>query len=116
MSTVEILADAVGASKSGAIVVAALVVVLLGACASPPPPNSSVRPATPDQVAGCRYIDDVVSTPRWYEVFVAKGVEAARQDVLDKAATAGATHIVWMPATAIYGGSSAAAKAYRCPA
>ena len=91
----------------------ALLAVFLAACASAP--VSTVQPATLDQVTACRYVDDIVGTSGWYGVFASKGVDAARADVLERAAAAGATHVVWQPPTVTYGSSAAVAKAYRCP-
>lgn len=89
-------------------------VVALAGCATSYVAPSSVRPATAEQVASCRYIDDFVGTSGWYGVFATKGIDAARQDVLDKAAAAGATHIVWQPPSVTYGSSAAIAKGFRC--
>lgn len=86
------------------------------ACANSTSPAGlgKVLPATAEQVASCRYIDDLVGTSGWYGVFASKGIDAARQEVLEKAAAAGATHIVWLAPSVTFGSSSAVAKAYRC--
>ena len=94
---------------------ALLASLLLAGCATAPASMSAVQPATAERVASCAYVDDVVGTSGWYGVFATKGVDGARQDVLDKAAAAGATHIVWLPPTVTYGSTAAVAKAYRCP-
>lgn len=89
--------------------------VAVGACAAGPSgPRLNVQPATAEQVAKCSYLDDLVGTSGWYGVFASKGIDAARQDVLDKAAAAGATHVVWQAPSVTYGSSAAVAKAYRC--
>lgn len=89
---------------------------LLASCAAPVPAvrSGSVKPATADQVARCAYIDDVGGASGWYGVFASQGIENARAEVLLKAEAIGATHIVWNPPTAVYGGTSVIGKAYRC--
>lgn len=76
--------------------------------------SSTVKPATPDQVASCTYIDDVVGTSGWYGMFASQGSENARQELLLKSEKLGATHVVWQQAGLGYGSTSATAKAYRC--
>lgn len=90
--------------------------LVAGGCASAPVATSTtVRPATAEAVAGCNYLDDLVGTSGRYGVFASSGAENARADLLTKAASIGATHVVWADATAGYGGTSVEAKAYRCP-
>src|SRR5689334_17311846 len=98
------------------IVATLAALLLLASCATPAPPVGAppVQPATPEQVAGCRYLDDVVGTSAWYGAFATQGLENARQDALARAAIAGATHIVWLAPTSTYGSSQVVGKAYRC--
>ena len=98
---------------------AALYLAVLDGCAvngQVPPTNQSqgVRPASPEQVKDCRYLDDIVGTSGWYGVYADKGMSEARSDVYRAAQARGATHIVWSPATVTYGSTAAAGKAYRC--
>lgn len=66
-------------------------------------------------MAACAYLDDLTGASGRYGVFASSGAEKARADLLKKAASIGATHVVWSDATAGYGGTSVEAKAYRCP-
>lgn len=91
---------------------------LLTGCAAPSAPlvpaNSSVRPATAEQVRACEYLDDVIGTSGFYGVFASQGVENARAETLNKAVSIGATHVVWQSSTVSYGSTSVAGKAYKC--
>lgn len=89
---------------------------LLSGCVSTQPVGRlpSVTPATADQVAHCMYLDDLVGASGLYGVFADRGVENARRKALEKAASLGATHVVWADAGTEYGSSSASGKAYRC--
>ncbi len=95
---------------------ATLAALLLASCATTPvASSSSVRPASADAVAGCEYLDDLVGASGWYGVAASRGAENARADLLRKAESLGATHVVWADASSQYGGTSVEAKAYRCP-
>ncbi len=76
--------------------------------------NGTVKAATPEQVATCEYLDDIIGASGWYGVFASQGVDNARAEVLVKAANIGATHIVWQSNTVGYGSTSVAGRAYRC--
>lgn len=76
--------------------------------------SSSVQAATAAQVAGCAYIDDLVGTSALYGLFAAQGMDNARADVLQRAAQAGATHVVWGAPVPGHGSTGTSAKAYRC--
>lgn len=95
--------------------------LLAAGCAAPSAPytavrqSSPVRPAAADQVAQCRYLDDIVGTSGWYGIFATQGIENARAEAFAKAESIGATHIVWQPRTEVFGSTSIAGKAYRCP-
>lgn len=77
--------------------------------------QGSVKPATPERVKACEYLDDIIGTSGWYGVFATQGAENARAETINKAASIGATHIVWHASTVGYGSTSVGAKAYRCP-
>lgn len=96
--------------------IASLLMVPLAGCVSTQSVSRSatVAPATADQVSGCQYLDDLVGVSGMYGVFADKGVENARKKALEKAESLGATHVVWADASASYGSTSAAGKAYRC--
>ena len=76
--------------------------------------QGNVKPATPEQIKTCEYLDDIIGTSGWYGVFAAQGVENARAEIISKAVSIGATHIVWQSHTVVYGSTSAVGKAYRC--
>lgn len=91
----------------------AAVAVALAGCATTGN-SSTVRPATLDQVQGCQYIDDVIGSSGWYGVFARQGSDNARADAFGKAASLGATHLVWSPLSARHGSTDLSGKAYKC--
>src|SRR3546814_1009857 len=91
-----------------------LLVAALSGCASTPVARSAaVKPATAEAVASCEYLDDLAGASGRYGVFASSGAEKARMDLMAKAESIGATHVVWVDATAGYGGTSVEAKASR---
>jgi hypothetical protein len=100
-------------------IVPLLMLAVLAGCAAPSAPytevkQGSVKPATPDRVKACEYLDDIIGTSGWYGVFATQGAENARAETINKAASIGATHIVWQSNAVGYGSTSVAGKAYRC--
>ncbi len=91
----------------------AVLCLFLAACASPPK-TSAVRPATLEQVASCRYLDDVIGSSGLYGVFARQGSDNARADAFARAEALGATHLVWSPLSARHGSTDVSGKAYRC--
>lgn len=105
--------------KSVPLPIALLLFAILAGCATPSVPytvvkSDPVKPATPERVKSCEYLDDIIGTSGWYGVFATQGVENARAETMTKAANLGATHIVWQSNTVNYGSTSVAGKAYRC--
>lgn len=93
----------------------AAVISLAGCAASGPHRNTStVTPTTAAAVTNCAYVDDVVGTSGWYGIFATRGIENARSELLLRAQSAGATHVVWSEPTLTYGSTSVVGKAYRC--
>ena len=92
-------------------------VALLAGCASraPEPPTLPVRAIAAEKTANCTYVDTLVGASSWYGAFAERGIEKAKASVLEKAAAAGATAVVWGPPSLTYGSTSISAQAYRCP-
>jgi len=80
----------------------------------PGEPGSSVKPATEVQVRACTYLDDVTGTSAHYGAFAGRGITNSREEATARAASLGATHIVWSPASSGYGSTTVSGKAYRC--
>jgi len=66
-----------------------------------------------DKLEGCPQFAGE-SIGQEYGVLAAKGVDNTREEALNKAASIGATHIAWQPATFGYGSTAASEKAFRC--
>lgn len=76
---------------------------------------SRVRYAQPDEVRGCRFITRVQGTSGWGGTQACEtGSNNARNDALEDAAAAGATHVVWTNVGCDAGGVVAEAEAYVC--
>jgi hypothetical protein len=73
-----------------------------------------VRPALADAVTGCQYLDDVTSVSSRYGIFASAALDDTKAQVLEKAAEAGATHLVWEAPILAYGSTTSRGKAYRC--
>lgn len=73
-----------------------------------------VKPATDEQVKSCEYLDDIIGTSSYYGVFATKGIKNSKEEVINKAADIGATHIVWKSNSLTYGSTSITGMAYRC--
>lgn len=71
---------------------------------------SRVQEADSNMVAGCTYVTEVSGTSGWGGLAASTGIENAKNQALEQAAT----HVVW---NALAGGMSpsASGKAYRCP-
>lgn len=91
-----------------------LVMFLLGGCATTSSISAQrVKVADAPEVSGCKFLKDVHGSSGWGNLAASTGMENAKNEALEQAASAGATHIVW---TNIVGGYSpfATGKAYRC--
>lgn len=65
------------------------------------------------QVVDCAYVREVHGTSGWGGVAASTGIENAKNEALDQATAAGATHVVWEALEAAFI-PSARGKAYRC--
>ena len=97
--------------------------LLLAACAQPPiaapvvaqeTPRPAVAVVLPEQVGKCQYLDDVASVSSRYGIFASAALDDTRAQVLEKAAAAGATHLVWEAPILAHGSTTSRGKAYRC--
>lgn len=96
-----------------ALIIAALA---LAGCATVPAGSSAAKSASPEEVAGCKYVDDFVGTSNLYGMFATQGIKNARAEAAANAAKAGATHVVWAGMGSRFSGSTVQAKGYRCGA
>lgn len=86
----------------------------LSSCATTLGPAARGITAADDKmVAGCKFVGDVQGSSGWGNLAASTGMENSKNEALEKAATVGATHIVWAN---VQGGFSpfAHGKAYRC--
>jgi hypothetical protein len=98
----------------------AMTLTLLGACGTQAPtrpstPASDIRvmEATETQVASCKFLEEVSSVSG--KGFLSGAARAgAQREVLNKAAAAGATHLVWMASSEVLESTTTRGKAYRC--
>ena len=76
--------------------------------------QGNVKPATLEQVKNCEYLDDIIVTSVFIGAAAAWGSKNARAEVINNAASIGATHIVWLSPIRGERSVSAGGKAYRC--
>ena len=103
-------------------VLAVAAVALFSACAQTPPAvapertaiASTVRPALPEAVAKCEYLDDVSSVSSRYGIFASAALDDTKAQVLTRAVQMGATHLVWEAPILAHGSTTSRGKAYRC--
>jgi hypothetical protein len=88
--------------------------VFVVSCASAPPPN--IIEIDERGVEQCTFIADVVASSKYGIAFGEKSVTTAKTKAMSKAASLGATHVVWSAITppTMQAGASAHGKAYRC--
>lgn len=72
-----------------------------------------VKVADTPEISSCRFVSDVHGSSGWGNLAASTGMQNAKNEALEQAASAGATHVVW---TNLAGGYSpfATGKAYRC--
>lgn len=84
------------------------------ACATVPSARArQIREADEKGVASCDFVATYTGTSGWSGLAASTGINNARNEVLGDAASAGATHIVWVADNAGWG-STATGRAYRC--
>lgn len=96
------------------LVVGLALASLAGCHTTAPPASARAVPGTADQVAGCKYLDDVASVSSRYGIFASAALDDTRAQVLMKAGELGATHLVWEAPVLVYGSTTSRGKAYRC--
>jgi hypothetical protein len=91
-----------------------VVALLFGACATAPSRDARrIVETDPSGVSNCRYIKEVHGSSGWGGLAASTGIENAKNEALDEAAEAGATHVVWSSLVGGFG-PSASGKAYGC--
>jgi len=94
--------------------VALLLSCLVAGCATTLSTSAQrVKIAEAPEVSRCKFISDVQGSSGWGNLAASIGIQNARNEAIEQAATAGATHVVWTSAWGFMG-SSATGKAYRC--
>ena len=101
------------------------VLAISSSCASLSERGASVQEAQPEDVGGCQYISEVEGSSTLGGIFKERGPKIARAAMLNKAADAGATHVVMivsLPETKpeqtdeqSWATAYVKAKAYKCP-
>jgi len=98
-------------SRASRILVIAL---SFGACATGPSLRArQVVEADRNDVSSCQYLKEVQGTSGWGGLAASTGIENTKNEALDNAARAGATHIVWNSLVGGYS-PSVSGKAYSC--
>ena len=88
--------------------------LLLAGCASTPSPVArGVNDADGRAVATCAMVGNVSGTSGWGNLAASTGIENAKVEARERAATLGATHIVWSEVTGGYS-PSVSGNAYKC--
>lgn len=90
-----------------------LVLSMIGTgCATTPTEEAlKIKDADDQMVKDCKLVKTVTGT----SVYVSKkGINGARADVLNEAADAHATHVVWENITDTINGATATGRAYQC--
>ena len=96
------------------VAVALTATCMLAGCASTPSPAAMhVRDADEAMVTACRYLGEVQGSSGWGNLAASTGMENSKLHARERAASLGASHIVW---TSVTGGYSpyATGRAYVC--
>jgi hypothetical protein len=87
--------------------------LVMGCAVAPSRQARQVQDADQAMVAGCRYLSDVSGWSGWGGLASSAGMANAQNDAREKAASLGASHIVWNSVAAGFT-PTASGKAYRC--
>ena len=91
-----------------------ILLLLLNSCATTPSQSAAkIRDADMNMVENCQFLGDVNGVSGWGNLAASVGVENAKNEAREKAASMGATHIVWSNVSGGYC-SFVNGKAYRC--
>ena len=83
-------------------------------CASTPSTYAlRVKIADAQEVSNCKFITNVKGSSSLGNLAASTGIENSKNEALEKAAAAGATHVVWKD-TSWFMGSTATGEAYKC--
>ncbi len=74
---------------------------------------AKVLQADERMITNCKYLGDVTGTSGWGNLAASTGVNNAKNEALEQAASLGATHVVWTQVSAGYV-SFVNGRAYRC--
>lgn len=97
------------------IFLATTVAFCVSGCATVVSPTSlTVREATAQQMASCRFIKSIAATSPFYGVFAGSAMRETREKILAEAEAAGSTHIVFGQSEAGYGSTTQHAQAFAC--
>ncbi len=91
-----------------------LAACLLFACVSATDAGDRIRDIDEKGAADCQFLGDISETQYSGMIFAGKGLEKARVRVRNRAASWGATHVLWGSMSAGGTVQAASAKAYRC--
>ena len=87
---------------------------LVVGCASTPSKYAlRVKIADVQEVSKCKFVTNVQGSSSFGNLAASTGIENAKNEALEKAAAAGATHVVWKDTSWLMG-SSATGEAYKC--
>ena len=100
--------------RVGLVLAVAFLAGSLGACATTTSASSPVADLAPDRTDECTFLGDVNGSQYSGMLFAGPGLEGARNSVRKKAASMGATHVVWGPLAAGGAVQVANGRAYRC--
>ena len=99
--------------KSTVLSVFAAGIVLVGCASTPTPVARGVSDADDRAVGKCAMVGNVSGTSGWGNLAASIGIENAKVEARERAATLGATHIVWSQITGGYS-PSVSGNAYKC--
>lgn len=91
-----------------------LLVSSLSGCAVAPSTSAQrVKIADASEVTECKFVTDIHGSSGWGNLAASTGMQNAKNEALEQAASSGGTHVVWTSVVGGYG-PFATGKAYRC--
>lgn len=88
--------------------------VLTGCATVVSPTSATVKEATGQQVASCKFIKSISATSPFYGVFAGQAMKETREKILAEAEATEATHIVFGQSEAGYGSTTQHAQVFNC--
>ena len=87
----------------------------VSSCATTPSaPAAHVRDADEKMVESCEFLAQVHGSSGWGGLAASTGMENAKTEAREKAASLGASHVVWATVSGGYA-PNVSGRAYRCP-